>query len=68
MAIIAKNEGMAKKDAIKANLNLPAHQRTLYRWHDFIEQTNSISRKINPGPTKKNRDQKYHSKYSKKVQ
>lgn len=51
-AFMKKNERMSKKDVIEANSNLPVHQRTLYRWYDLIEQTNSISRKINPGPTK----------------
>ena len=54
-AFMKKNERMSKKDVIEANSNLPVHQRTLYRWYDLIEQTNSISRKINPDPTKKSR-------------
>lgn len=48
-----KNEGMPKKDVIKANSNLPVHPRTLYRWYDLVEQTNRISRKIAAGPAKK---------------
>lgn len=48
---VKNHEGMAKKDVIEANSNLPVHQSTLYRWYDLIQQTNSISRKIAPGPT-----------------
>lgn len=52
-AFMKNNEGMTKKEVIKANSNLPVHQSTLYRWYDLVEQTNNISRKIACGRLKK---------------